>query len=88
MTKEQLLELHKGCKLGMCLGKFLIPEFNEKFGITVEDLKELSSLLDHLDDKHLYEKIIYDAYLENNDFSLTDEQRQNAYNEYKKHRQQ
>lgn len=72
----------------MCLGKFLIPEFNEKFGITIEDLKGLSSLLDRLDDKHLYEKIIYDAYIENNDFSLTDEQRQNAYNEYKKYRQQ
>ena len=39
-----------------------------------------------MDDKHKYEKLIYDAYLKNNDFVLTDEQRIDAFNEYKKER--
>ena len=39
-----------------------------------------------MDSKHTYEKIIADAYIENNGFFLTDEQRDMAYNEYKKTR--
>ena len=70
----------------MELGKFLIKEFCEEIGFTIEDLKSLRSLRDSLDDRHKYEAIIYDSYIENNDFTLTNEQLQKAYNEYKKYR--
>jgi hypothetical protein len=39
-----------------------------------------------MDSKHTYEKIIVEAYIENNGFFLTDEQRDMAYMEYKKTR--
>ena len=72
--------------LPMAIGKFLIPEFSKEIGFTIEHLKMLKPLVDKMDDKHAYEKVIYDAYIENNDFYLTDNQLQNSYNEYKKYR--
>ena len=68
----------------MKLGKFLIPEFNEYIGFTIEDLISLRPLFDRLDERHNYEKIIADAYIENNEFKLTPKQRRAAYDEYKK----
>lgn len=35
-----------------------------------------------LDERHRYEKTIYNAYIENGSFYLTDEQRRKAYDEY------
>lgn len=70
----------------MRVGKFLVKEFADYIGLTIEDLKRLEPLFNQLDDKHKYEKIIYDAYVENNSFTLTEEQRKNAYNEYKRER--
>ena len=58
----------------MQLGKFLVPTFVEAIGFTIEDLKKLQPLADNLDDKRKYEKVIYDSYIQNNDFALTDEQ--------------
>ena len=37
--------------------------------------------------KHLYEKIIYDSYVTNDGFYLTDEQLNDSYKEYLKYRQ-
>ena len=84
-TKEQHIEqsLKRGSYF---LGQFLIPEFNEYIGFTIEDLPRLAPLVPQLDDKHYYEKIIYDSYLENGVFVLTQEQRNLAYSEYKKAR--
>lgn len=56
----------------MQLGKFLVPTFIEAIGFTIDDLKKLQPLLDNLDDKHKYEKVIYNTYIQNNDFTLTD----------------
>ena len=70
----------------MKVGKFLIPEFNKEFDITINDLKKLQPLIDKLDDKHKYEKIIFDSYIENNKFILTDNQLEESYNKYKKTR--
>ena len=39
-----------------------------------------------MDNNHAYEKIIYDSYIENNDFYLTESQLNRAYKEYKKYR--
>lgn len=70
----------------MQIGKFLVPAFVKKVGLTIEQLKRLEPLINSLDERHTYEKVIYDAYIENNDFYLTDEQRIKAFEEYKKKR--
>ena len=67
-------------------GQFLIPEFNEYINFTIDDLKSICYIFNEMDSKHSYEKIIADAYIENNGFFLTDEQRDMAYKEYKKTR--
>lgn len=70
----------------MEIGKFLIPDFIKEIGFTIEHLKQLKPLVDNLDDKHKYEKVIFDSYILNNDFILNDEQLQNAYKIYLKYR--
>lgn len=70
----------------MDVGKFLVPEFAKEIGLTIYDLSKFEILIGNLDDKHLYEKIIYNSYLQNNDFTLTEDQLNLAYNEYKKYR--
>lgn len=72
--------------IGMVIGKFLIPEFCEAIGFTINDLPRVKILVDKLDDKHKYEEIIYNSYIENNSFTLTDKQRENAYKSYKESR--
>ena len=72
--------------LGMVIGKFLIPEFCEAICFTVNDLPRLRPLIDKLDDKHKYEEIIFNSYIENGSFTLTDEQRERAYKSYKESR--
>ena len=70
-------------KLGMVIGKFLVPEFCQEIGMDINDLLKLAPLLKLLDDQHEYEKIIYDSYIENNSFTLTNAQRERAYKSYK-----
>lgn len=70
----------------MKLGKFLIPEFNTFIGFTIDDLKSIMYLFDRIDERHGYEKIIAESYIENGDFLLTDKQKDKAYFEYKKHK--
>ena len=61
--------------------------FIKELGITIEDLKRLEPLLECLDEKHKYERIIYFSYIENNDFYLTETQLDQAYKIYKLYRQ-
>lgn len=84
MTPKEYIDYHKNCKCGMFIGKFLVPEFVKEIGFTIDDLRELEFLLDRLDERHEYERIIYECYMENNDFYLTEEQKIKAYNKYKK----
>ena len=70
----------------MAVGKYLIPEFCNQIGFTVEDLPKVKSLLTKLDDKHKYEEIIYNSYITNGSFTLTQEQRDEAYKLYKESR--
>ena len=72
--------------LGMVVGKFLIPEFCAEIGFKVTDLPKLQPLVAKLDDKHLYEKVIYESYIKNGAFVLTEEQKLTAYKEYKESR--
>lgn len=72
--------------IGMVVGKFLVPEFCQEIGFTINDLPKLQVLIDRLDDKHKYEEIIYNAYLCNGSFTLTQSQRDRAYQSYKESR--
>ena len=74
-------------EVAMRAGKFLVPEFAEYLGMTIGDLQEMDSMFRTLDDKHKYELYIYEAYVKNNNFTLTEEQRQEAYKIYKEARQ-
>ena len=86
MSPIEFIQISLSNNCPMELGKFLIPEFCKEIGFTIDDLKQLQTLRDTLDDKHKYEAIIFDAYVDNDDFYLTDEQLNNAYQEYKKYR--
>ena len=72
----------------MQIGKFLVPEFSKAIGFNFQDIELLRPAIEKLDKKHLYEKIIFDAYIENGDFVLNDEQRRLAYEEYKSEREE
>lgn len=85
-SKEKYIDYALQSTLGMVVGKFLIPEFCEAIGFTVEDLPRLKALINRLDDKHKYEEIIFNGYIENGSFTLTKEQRDEAYNSYKESR--
>lgn len=80
---EDYLEWDISTNLGMNVGKWLVPEFCAAVGFPVEELFRLQPMIDILDDKHKYEEIIYNAYVTNNSFTLTDEQRLAAYNSYR-----
>lgn len=84
--KEQLIKDALNSESALVIGKFLIPEFNEQIGFGIEDLPKLQPLINKLDIKHKYEKIIYEAYLENHGFTLTQRQRDAAYASYKEAR--
>lgn len=76
--------LRRNCP--MEIGKFLVKEIVDEIGFTIEDLKKLKPLRDTLDEKHLYEGVIFDSYIENNSFELNDSQLLKSYDEYKKYR--
>ena len=85
-SKEDYINWALESQIGMVIGKFLIPEFCKAIGFTIEDLPLLRVLINRLDDKHRYEAIIYDSYIENGSFTLSDEQRARAYKSYKESR--
>ena len=83
MTPEEFVEYTLNSKLPMEIGKFLVPEVCEYLGFTLDHLKQLAPVVERLDDKHAYERIIYEAYMENGAMFLTTEQRDLAYAVYK-----
>lgn len=85
-SKDEYIDWALRSQLGMVIGKFLVPEFNAVIGLSVEDLKRLSPLIEKLDDKHKYEEIIFNSYIENGSFTLTQEQRDLAYQSYRETR--
>jgi hypothetical protein len=84
--KENYINQALQSPIGMTIGKFLIPEFCAAIHFTIEDLHRLEALINKLDDKHKYEAIIFNSYLENSSFTLTEEQRLRAYESYKESR--
>lgn len=86
MSADEFVEYTLNTKLPMSAGKFLIPEFNSEIGFTLEHLKKLEPIFNKMDIRHKYEKVIFDSYIENNGFYLTEEQRLKAYEIYKEAR--
>lgn len=83
MSPERFVEYSLRRGPAMQLGKFLVPGFVQEIGFTIEHLKALKPLAEKLDERHRYEKVIYDSYIENGSFELTEEQRSKAYEQYK-----
>ena len=79
-------DLVKQVKEPLQAGKFLVPEFVKQIGFTIDDLKGLQRWFDMMDERHSYEKMIFNYYIMNNGFFLTIEQRNAAYEEYKSKR--
>jgi hypothetical protein len=86
MSPKKFIEVTLQNNTPMEMGKFLVPEFNKEIGFTINHLKKLQPLVDNLDDHHKYEKVIYDSYIANNDFTLTEDQLNEAYKIYLKYR--
>lgn len=86
LPKDELLDYHMHSYFGTYIQKFLVPEYANWIGLTIDELKTLGRLINYLDEHHTYEKIVYDAYIENNAFYLKPEQLEAAYQEYKKAR--
>ena len=86
MSKQEFINDTLTCNTPMRVGKFLVPEFAQHLNMTIDDLKQLKPMIDKLDDKHKYEQLIYDFYIENNDIILKEKQRDIVYDEYKKYR--
>lgn len=84
--KDVMIEKTLKSGVPMRVGKFIVPEFAEYIGLTIDDLSKLDGMFEELDDKHQYETYIYNAYVENGSFTLTDEQRDEAYRVYKEAR--
>lgn len=86
LTKEEFIKDTLSCGVPMRVGKFLVPEFCEHIGFTIDDLKIFDDLFKTIDDKHKYEECIYKSYIKNNGFYLTEEQKNECYEIYKKYR--
>lgn len=83
LEKEEFINVDLKVNDALKIGKYLVPEFVEYVGLTIDDLQKLKPLVDKLDMKHIYEKTIYDYYIQNNSFTLTNEQLETAYQIYK-----
>ena len=88
MNADEFVDFTLKSNIPMSVGKFLVKEFCEEIGFTITHLIKLAPQFNKLDDKHTYEKIIYDAIISNNSWTLTEEQLTSAYEEYKKYRKQ
>lgn len=83
MSADEFVAYSLNSKLPMEVGKFLVPSVAEHLNFTLEHLKMLEPVFAKMDEKHQYERIIFDAYISNGAFTLTDEQRRKAYQSYK-----
>lgn len=81
--KEELIDHAVKAAQPMAIARFLTPAFAREIGLTPSYLPQLKPMRDRLDKKHEYLGIIYDAYIAQNDFVLSDEQRDAAYESYK-----
>ena len=81
--KEELIAHAVRKARPMAIARFLTPDFAKAIGLLPSDLPALKPMRDALDPKHGYLGVIYDAYLENGSFTLTEAQRMAAFENYK-----
>lgn len=88
MSKDEFIKYSlKHCeKTPMAAGKFLVPEVINYLGMTIDDLKRFETFFNEIDPRHAYEKVIYDAYIKNNDFKIGKRQLNKAYKLYKENK--
>ena len=88
MSKEEFIEFElKHCeKDGLPIAKLIVPEICKYMHLTIEDLKKFEFATKLIREKYNYVVMIYNFYIENNGIYLTQEQRNKAYEEYKKYR--
>lgn len=84
MPKDDLLAHAMRDKAnGLEFGKFIVAEFAELVGLTIDDLKRLRDYYaEKIDANHRYQLVISEAYIDNGAFTLTDDQRETAYQAY------
>ena len=82
LPKDKMINNCIKSKDPIVVGKFLVPSVARDLGLTIDDLRRLEDTVSSLDKAHTYEKVIFYAYLENNDFILTDKQREEAFRIY------
>ena len=82
-SKKEMIDYALNNGPAMQVGKFLVPAVATELKLTIQDLKKLKPLITKLDVEHLYEAEIYEAYIKNNGFFLTEEQRQKAFGLYR-----
>jgi hypothetical protein len=63
----------------LAVGKFLVKGFADAIGLTTDQLQQLQPLVEKLDEKHQYERIIFDAIISAGSWDLSDETLQAAY---------
>ena len=83
MSPDEFIKVTLSSGTPMQIGKFLVREVAQYLGFNINHLEQLKSVIDNIDDKHLYEKVIFDSYLKNGEFVMTDEQRLSAYEVYR-----
>lgn len=82
-TKEEQIEECILYDKPIAASAYLIPEIVNELNIEISDLKKLEIPIRRCFHKHHYIQVIYDFYIQNNSFTLTDEQRLIAYEDYK-----
>ena len=85
-NKQEYIDWDMRVGLGMVIARYLTPDFVKAIEFNIEDLKQLQPLAEKCGPRHEYLKYIYYCYVGNNDFYLTDCQRQEAYKKYKEAR--
>lgn len=88
MEKDEFIkyEYERSLTMPLAVCKFLVPELTSLFNIQVDELPIFEPQLKNISSKHQYMLYIYNCYLENGNFTLTDEQRLHAYEMYKERR--
>lgn len=81
--KQEMIDYALNHGAPMQVGKFLVKEVAEELGFTTDDLRQLKPLIDKLDAKHEYERIIFDYITENDSWDIPTDVRNAAYEAYK-----
>ena len=88
LTKEEFIQDTLNSDLPMKVGKFLVKEFAKDYlNMSIDELKKFENVFEKIDNRHKYEKLIYEYYIENNDWILTNEQLIKVYNIYKENKE-